>query len=162
MTRDTAASVLAGIPDPVAARLGKRYKPIAMSPARQGAIVARSIGALGATGLSLLAVGAWATYAAAKRRGRRRLLAVAMAALAACALGFVWGRVIENTSGAVENALLFVVIPLAALFGFGVVLLASRDQPDRILRRGAWLATMGCFYGGYGVGWLALWGYLQG
>jgi hypothetical protein len=161
MTRNTAASVLIeDVRDPIAVRLGRRYKPVAMSPALQGAIVARNLSALGATGLCLLGVGAWGTYAAGRKKSWRRWLVVGTAALAAGALGFVWGRVVESISGAVENGLLLFVIPAVGLFGYAVVVLESRCSPVRVVRRLTWLVAIAGFYLGYGVGWAALWGHL--
>lgn len=163
MTRDTAATVLIHeIHDPVGMRLGRRYKPIALSPARRGAIVMRSLVSLAVTGLLLLGVGALGTYLAGRAGGWRCWLAAGAAASAASVLGFVWGFVIENTSGSVENALLFGLVPAVGLFGFGVVVLESRQSLVRVVRRMAWLATIAAFYLGYGLGWAALWGYFSG
>jgi len=80
-----------------------------------------------------------------------------MASVAAGA-GFLWGRVVEHIWYLVENVLLFGVIPMIAVAGF----LAVRALVPRARRLAvrAWFATVASCYAGYGVGWLALWGYL--
>ena len=80
--------------------------------------------------------------------------------LVAGGAGFLWGRVADNVWGTIENQLLFLIVPLTAGVGF----LAGKlfGAADRVRRLAIWRATgttTACFYVGYGIGWLALWGY---
>lgn len=74
--------------------------------------------------------------------------------------GFLCGRVVDNVWGTIENLLLFLVVPSVAGMGY----LAGRffGAADRGRRLVIWKATgttTACFYAGYAIGWLALWGY---
>jgi hypothetical protein len=152
MARDTAANVLLYSKDPLAVRLGRRYKPIALSPARQDAIALLYSLMLGASFVVVLGVMLGSVSAMRRRESPRWVIA----GLAACVLGaggLLWGGVVPSVTAGVEHTLLLLVVPLAAAVACGIA----------IKRRAPWpalAAPFGAFYAGYGLGWLWLWGYL--
>lgn len=158
--RDTASNVLMYYSrDPVGVRIGKRYKPAWLSPAKQPAIQLGFAMRLGLTYALLLGL---ATLLPWKIRegnpGERRWASVALAVGLAAALGFFWGRVVEHVWNLIEYLLLFFMVPLAAVSGYLLILLLAKGAAHALSRR--WLTIVGGLYLGYGVGWLALWGYL--
>jgi len=140
--------------DPVAVRLGRRYAPIDVSPARQASIAMAMSLWLGLTAVLLVALALTVVVAALKGA----LWQIQLAVIVAAAGGSCWGRVLQHLSGAVENGLLFVVVPAVALTGF-LITKAVRKRPTRGLGvRLAWAAPTVSFCAGYALGWLALWG----
>jgi hypothetical protein len=161
-TRDTAAGVLIDrVNDPVAVRIGRRYQPAALSPARQGAVLLGYLMRLGLTSLFLLAVGLVAQVGSSRRSTVEQWLAFGFVAALAFGLGFVWGRLVEHIDAGVEHLLLLMFVPVVLFIGW--LLGEPGGAPFRLSpKRAGWLWTVGNFYLGYGIGWLALWGYLSG
>jgi len=152
--RDAAANWLLRSGDPLAMRLGRRYMPIALSPARQVAIELRYAVMLSVTFLAVLGIAFWALLYRRGPEGPRR----AIVALAACALGLggvLWGGSITNVTAIVEHLLLLLVVPLA---GAAVYLFGPPAKLERF--RLPFITSVSAFYLGYGAGWLWLWGYL--
>jgi hypothetical protein len=154
MVRDVAAHWLLQSNDPLAARLGRRYKPIALSPARQRGIQMLYAGMLAMTFVATVAV-ALGSVLASRKAGSPRL---AIAGLAACCLGVggvLWGGVVPNVTMAVEYVLLLVIVPLGTAAAYGLAVLLRQET-----FRGAFMGFIGSFYLGYALGWLWLWGCL--
>jgi hypothetical protein len=156
LVRETASNVLMERSrDRVGIRVGKRYRPYALSPADRPWIQLGFALRFALTAAVLLGLALWLPRRIAK--GVAPLwLPVALALGAAATAGFLWGRVVDHIWGAVEDMLLFGVVPATAAFGYA--LLPVRESARRAV--GAWLTTIAGFYLGYGVGWVVLWGYL--
>lgn len=153
LVRDTAANVLmhhSG--DPVAVRVGRRYKPYGLSPERQPWIVLGFGIRFALTVVVMLGLG-FRVVRAAKRLGRTHWWSVAMAASVVGGVGFLWGFVVEHIWGVIENLVLLGLMPLFAGAGY----LAARAYEGKSVA--GWLTVVAGFYGGYLVGWLTLWGY---
>lgn len=157
--RDTASNVLMFYShDPVGVRIGKRYKPYRLSPAYELTIQLAFALRFAVTGGFLLML---AVVVARRMRGGdgAHWVTVAWTAGLAGGAGFLWGRVVEHIWYVIEYLLLFGVVPAVAVLGCVPVLMFLRRETAGPAVR-AWLITVGGFYAGYGVGWLALWGYL--
>ncbi len=140
--------------DPVAVRIGKRYKPLALSPARQGMIQLGFALGFALTGAVLFGLALWLPRVMRRAEGCRRVY-TAIAVTLAGAMGFHWGRVVDSIWGTVENLLLFGFVPVVAVLGYAFIVVCDGERRARR----PWEVTLAGFYVGYGVGWLALWGY---
>jgi hypothetical protein len=156
--RDTASRVLIRTSrNPAAIRIGKRYKPWGLSPAQQPWILLGFGVRMALTSVALSAVALWLLRLPGRPADDRRRVMVTITVIAA-GLGFLWGFVVDNIWGTLENILLLGVLPMTAGFGHLLVFLTGGRARSWLMRRWWWI--VGCFYGGYVVGWLALWGYL--
>jgi HEAT repeat protein len=153
--RNVAASWLLRTRDPLAIRLGRRYKPISIDPVRELWIEIRYFLTLAVTFvvLSLLALACVAI--GSRFRVAIRWVPVAVGASALAVFGFFWGGLLPQVSGNVEYVLLLLVAPAAV----GATYLAAYGM-SLDLRGLAGPVAFGAFYLGYGAGWLWLWGYL--
>jgi hypothetical protein len=157
--RSTASNVLTYYSrDPVGIRLGKRYKPYALSPERQPWIQLGFAFRFALTGAVQLGSALWLSRRMVGKGGLH-WPSVVWIAVVAGGSGFLWGRVVDNIWGSIEDQLLFVVVPLVAGVGFLGGKLFCADARRRLLVWRATGTTVVCFYVGYGLGWLALWGY---
>jgi hypothetical protein len=156
--RNTAASALIRYShNPAAIRIGKRYKPWGLSPAQQPWILLGFGVRMALTSAALSCAALWLLRLPGRRADDRRRVMVTITIIAA-GLGFLWGFVVDNIWGTLENILLSGVLPMTAGFGHLLVFLTGGNARSWLMSRWWWI--VGCFYGGYGVGWLALWGYL--
>jgi hypothetical protein len=153
--RNTAAVWLLRSGDPLAARLGRRYKPISIDPARQPWIRLRYWMRLGVTFVLISLVASISIVLSSRRRGGTRWAAMLLSASVLGTFGFVWGGVVANVAAVVEYALLFAVVPASAI---ALYLSAAGTRLDS--RRIGLVANFGTFYAGYAFGWLWLWGRL--
>lgn len=157
--RDTASNVLMSYShDPVGVRIGKRYKPYRLSPAYELTIQLAFALRFALTGGFLLVL---AVIVARRMRAGdgAHWVTVAWTAGLAGGVGFLWGRVVEHIWYVIEYLLLFGVVPAVGVLGCVPVLMFLRRETARPAVR-AWLITVGGFYAGYWIGWLALWGHL--
>lgn len=114
--RRIAANALMRSADPVAARLGRRYRPIRISPATEQILQLAVIVRLAVTGLAIYAL-LWAGMRFSKQSGPLTMRrGVWWALLGIAGVGFVWGRLLTGLSGTVELFLLLACVPAAAWF----------------------------------------------
>jgi len=218
LVRDTTTSLLLKVKqDPVAVRLGRRYRPLNISPAAEELLQLRWGLYLTGTGLLLwLAVwlAAWRSETTVSIGGFT--VSKWSALLASAVLGLYWGYWVRGVSATIENLVLFIAVPVAgfmavvagsqlkpmikpalgALLALGLALVAPSvgmlfyllliklapwvlglvvivavaaaawkfwRQPDQARAKQQLrpaLVALSTFYVAYGVGWLALWGYL--
>ncbi len=154
--RNVAAGWLIRSNDPLAMRLGRRYEPIAMSPAREVGILRRYFLMLAVSFVALSVVAFVGVGLGSRLPGGQRWAAVLLAACVLAGFGFAWGGLLPQVTAGVERAILFMVAPAAAAVVYLAALLVRFD-----LRSLGCLVGFGSFYLGYGVGWLWLWGYFQ-
>jgi hypothetical protein len=109
----------------------------------------------------LLAVGLMGHAGAFRDSAGLRWMALVVAGVLALGVGLFWGYLAQHVDASVKRMLLLMFVPGFLLVGRllgepgGA---AFRLSPKRV----AWVWTVGSFYLGYGIGWLALWGYLGG
>jgi HEAT repeat protein len=165
--RDAAANALKNSGDPLAKRLGLRYEPMDADPAGETAAILTYYLFFVVTGGILLLVGCIGVPLARLDVLFIRYVAFGFATLVCGPLGFAWGRLLMRISAEAERTLLFFVVPVTALLGFFLVALVfitlhaiGRRISGRLRCVILWSNAIAAFYAGYGIGWLALWGYL--
>lgn len=159
--RDAAAEVLIrDSHDPLAIRVAKRYRPLSIDPGHQDTIHLANFIRLAVT-VSLL-YGFFCIAMWLFARGKlSRLPASSLVSVAALLAGFLWGFLMYGVTPAQERLLLLLFIPVTALWGSAVgPIPVSPIASERGFFRRTWALTIGSFYVGYGIGWLALWGHL--
>jgi hypothetical protein len=156
--RNTAANILIRYSEePIAIRVGKRYKPWGISPAQQPAILFGFGVRMALTSAFLIAFAVWLMRLPGRPAGDARRVLGTMVFIA-LGLGFLWGFVVDNIWGTLENILLFGVMPATAAFGYALIVVAGDSARRWLLHR--WSVIVGGFYASYAIGWLGLWGYL--
>jgi hypothetical protein len=167
MVRQKASHVLMNSGDPLAIRLGRRYEPMDIDPAGETAAVLTYNLFFVVTGGILLLVGCVGVPLARIDSRFLQYMAFGFATLVCGPLGFAWGRLLMRISAEAEQRLLLFVVPVTALLGFflvALVFITSKAFGRHISGRSRcvilWSTAIAAFYAGYGIGWLALWGYL--
>jgi hypothetical protein len=119
LVRDTTSDALIlWTKDPVAIRLGRRYRPISVDPIAGMLLAAATAFVLLATGLAMYV----ATWIGVCRAGSQKSGGIASTVLLAigvlAAFGVFWGGVVTGISGPIEYVLLWAVVPAFAWMGY--------------------------------------------
>jgi HEAT repeat protein len=154
--RNAAASSLLVSKDPIARRLGRRYEPILVDPARDRSISMRRYTLILLTSFGLISfMTVTGTFLASRRSGRDRTRTAIGWSCALRAVGFFCGGILPHVTKLLELVMLLNVAPPAIGTAYAAAFVMGLDA-----RKLVGLASAAAFYLGYGLGWMWLWGYL--
>lgn len=155
--RERAATALISTKDPIAVRLGWRYRPMSIDPAAEFQVFLAYAILLAGTFAIVLLVAVGCVWLGSRLSGVGRFLAIATQVMLRAAAGFAWGGLLKRLTESVELAIPMAVIPLAAVATLGITFAMRLGST---IQRLAWTALgFSGFYCAYAVGWLWLWGH---
>jgi hypothetical protein len=150
--RENLAMQLMRTNDPLARRLGRRYRPMDPKSMSPGQLLLAHAIAFSLTAVVLAAIGALALFSPDPDVSRGRVVA---GSLLSALVGAMWGGVLVGVSRSVEIAFVAGALPWIAAAGWGM--LRFRDG-SIARRRYAWMIVIAACYVGFASGWLWLWG----